>query len=435
MEWTRWRGRLLALAGIMLLAFTLRVAVTDVTPLVSAIARDVPLNATTTGLLGMLPPIAFAVFGVLTPAALRRISGEWLAVLAMAVSIVGQVGRALTSDTGVFLALSVLAVAGLGVGNVLLPPLVKKYFPDAIGSVTALYVTILALSTAVPPLVAVPLAEATDWRVSTGAWAIACLVAALPWLGLVRSRGRGARRPLGDAADDATGPQRTASDQRASDRTASERPASGSEHGADPAEPEVALKPWRSPLAWGLVAMMGFTSFNTFSMFTWLPQIVLDAGLDRAGGGAMLSLFAFIGMPLSLIVPVLAARLRNPYPLCLAGVITYAVAYFGLLGSAPGTVWLWVCLLGVGQASFPLALVLINLRTRTYRGAQALSGFAQGLGYGFACLGPLFVGILHEATGGWLAPVILLCGGLVVVAVGGAVCCRPRMLEDQLARP
>ncbi|MEH0109282.1 MFS transporter [Tersicoccus sp. MR15.9] len=430
MKWTRWKGRLLALAGIMLLAFTLRVAVTDVTPLVSAIARDVPLNATTTGLLGMLPPIAFAVFGVLTPVALRRIGGEWLAVLAMAVSVVGQVGRALTSDTGVFLALSVLAVAGLGVGNVLLPPLVKKYFPDAIGSVTALYVTILALSTAVPPLVAVPLAEATDWRVSTGAWAIACFVAALPWLGLVRSRGRstGPRGPAPEAAVPGS------DDDAAALETHNAEP-HPVEHGADPAEPEVALKPWRSPLAWGLVAMMGFTSFNTFSMFTWLPQIVRDAGLDRAGGGAMLSLFAFIGMPLSLIVPVFAARMRNPYPLCLTGVVTYAVAYFGLLGSPPGTVWLWVCLLGVGQASFPLALVLINLRTRTYRGAQALSGFAQGLGYGFACLGPLFVGIIHEATGGWFAPTLLLCGGLVVVAIGGAVCCRPRMLEDQLARP
>lgn len=412
---------MLALIGIMLLAFTLRVAVTDVTPLVGTIARDVPLNAATIGLLGMLPPIAFAVFGVLTPVALRRMGGEWLAVVAMVVSVVGQVGRALTSDTGAFLALSVLAVAGLGVGNVLLPPLVKKYFPDAIGSVTALYVTILALSTAVPPLVAVPLAEATSWRVSTGAWALACLVAALPWLALVPSvRGRAvdpqpvtpdAEVPAGDGVD-------------GGDRA---RP------GADPAVPSSALRPWRSGVAWGLVAMMGFTSFNTFSMFTWLPQIVQDAGLDRAGGGAMLALFAFIGMPLSLIVPVLAARMRNSYPLCLVGVVTYAVAYVGLLGSAPGTVWLWVCLLGVGQASFPLALVLINLRTRTYQGAQALSGFAQGLGYAFACLGPLLVGILRDATGGWPVPFATLGGGLVIVVVGGAVCCRPRMLEDDLA--
>lgn len=412
----------------MLLAFTLRVAVTDVTPLISTITRDVPLNAATTGLLGMLPPVAFAVFGVLTPVLLRRISGEWLAVLAMVVSIIGQVGRALTSDTTVFLALSVLAVAGLGVGNVLLPPLVKKYFPDAIGLVTALYVTILALSTAVPPLVAVPLAEATDWRVSTGAWAIACLVAAVPWLDLARGRGSGPDVAVVRApdADIPTG-ELPAVEQRVVESPAVEHAVSRA--------PATVVKPWRSPLAWGLVAMMGFTSFNTFSMFTWLPQIVQDAGLDRAGGGAMLSLFAFIGMPLSLVVPVLAARMRNPFPLCLIGVVTYAAGYLGLLGASAPTIWLWVSLMGVGQASFPLALVLINLRTRTYRGAQALSGFAQGLGYAFASLGPLFVGIVHEATGGWLVPVLLLCGGLVVVAVGGAVCCRPRTLEDELGLP
>lgn len=415
---------MLAFTGIMLLAFTLRVAVTDVTPLISTITRDVPLNATTTGLLGMLPPVAFAVFGALTPVFLRRIGVEALAVIAMAVSIVGQAGRALTSDTIVFLLLSVLAVAGLGIGNVLLPPLVKKYFPDTIGTVTALYVTILAISTAVPPLLAVPVAEASNWRVSTGLWALACLVAAVPWLGLLRGRGAGPDVDVVRAPD---------AEIPTGQLPVSSAPGSPSPTSSSP--PPAVVRPWQSPVAWGLVAMMGFTSFNTFSMFTWLPQIVQDAGLDRAGGGIMLSLFAFVGMPLSLIVPVLATRMRNPYPLCLVGVLTYAVGYAGILTATPSTVWLWVCLMGVGQASFPLALVLINLRTRTYRGAQALSGFAQGLGYAFACLGPFFVGMIHDATGGWAIPFVILGAGLAVVAVGGAVCCRPRMLEDDLGIP
>ena len=62
--------------------------------------------------------------------------------------------------------------AAVGVGNVLLPPLVKKYFPDRIGLMTTIYSTTMAVASFGPPLVAVPIADAAGWRLSLGLWAV-----------------------------------------------------------------------------------------------------------------------------------------------------------------------------------------------------------------------------------------------------------------------
>ena len=82
-----------------------------------------------------------------------------------------------------------------------------------------------------------------------------------------------------------------------------------------------------------------------------------------------------------------------------------ALAYLGLALAPHGGALLWVLLLAIGQGAFPLILTTIGLRARTAEGTVALSAFAQSTGYVIAALGPLLVGILYEATGGWTAPI------------------------------
>lgn len=88
---------------------------------------------------------------------------------------------------------------------------------------------------------------------------------------------------------------------------------------------------------------------------------------------------------------------------------------------------------GLGPTTFPLALTLINLRTRTAAGSSALSGFSQGVGYLLACAGPLLFGVLHDATGGWGAPFAFLAVTVVVILFAGLRVSRPDLLEDTWA--
>ncbi|MET1015453.1 MAG: MFS transporter, partial [Leifsonia flava] len=67
-----WAGRTLALLGIFLVALDLRTAVAALSPIVDEISAELALTPTIIGVLGMLPPVCFAVFGILSPAFTRR---------------------------------------------------------------------------------------------------------------------------------------------------------------------------------------------------------------------------------------------------------------------------------------------------------------------------------------------------------------------------
>jgi len=110
------------------------------------------------------------------------------------------------------------------------------------------------------------------------------------------------------------------------------------------------------------------------------------------------------------------------------------VGFLGLLLAPMQHPVLWVSLVGLGPSTFPLALTLINLRTRTPAGSAALSGFSQGVGYTVASLGPLLFGLLRQVTGSWAWPFAMLGGAVVVLLIGGYVACKPRMLEDSWHR-
>ncbi|WP_149195619.1 CynX/NimT family MFS transporter [Luteimonas suaedae] len=394
-----WRGRLVALAGIVLSAFNLRTAVTALTPLFDRVSADLGFGPTVIGVFGMLPTAAFALFGVVTPRIVRRIGLERTVLLAMALTAGGSLLRGVSGDTATLLAASATALAGMGVGNVVLPPLVKRYFPDRIGPLSMAYISALQVGTFVPAFLAVPLSDAFGWPASLAGWTIPAVAATVPWLVLLR------RSPV----------------------ASSQLP--GELKVLPVAAPHRPL--WRLPLAWGMALMFGMTSLATYTVFTWLPTILVGAGGDRALGGNMVGLFSLLGTVSALAMPLLAIRVQRPVWLVVACAGVMALAYLGLLFSPLRGTMLWVLLLGLGPATFPLSLTLINLRTRSTAGAAALSGFTQGVGYALACAGPLLFGWLHDLTHGWELPFAFLGLCLLVLLAGGMLVNRPRQLEDE----
>lgn len=411
--------------AIILTALTLRCAVTVVPPLISTIDQDLPLTAASIGILGMLPTAAFGLFGFLTPYVLRLASLEKLIVASIFLGIVGQIARVMVPTTPLFLIFSVVAFGGLGAGNVLLPPLVKKHFPTKIGLMTATYVTAISIGTALPAQLAVPVADATTWQFSLASWAGLSTVALIPWFVAFFSP-----RTTPAAATATPSPAAGVAAAAGSTELAGLVVHSST---APPAAPPAKMNLWRSPTAWGLTFMFGCTSLNTYAMFAWLPEVLTQAGLDRAHAGSMLALFGALGLPLSLGIPLIASKMRNPFPAVLVMLGCFTAGYLGLLLSPADGTGIWVSLTGLGPGTFPLALLLINHRTRTHVGAGALSGFGQGMGYTLACTGPLFFGLLRQWTGSWTAPFLFLFSTLILLGVGAYMICRPRMLEDDFA--
>jgi len=389
----------LAAAAIVLLALTLRIAVASLSPLLARIGEEFPLPAVVVGLIGMAPPVAFALAGMVTPAIERRLGLE-RSVLVAAITAAVMLGlRAAAVDAWSLLGATAGVFAAVGVANVLIPTVVKKYFPERIGLMTTVYSTAMAVATFTPPLVAVPLADAVGWRGSFVTWAVVALSAVAPWVALTL-RARASRR---DALDEP--------------RTA------------------VLSRLVRVPQTWALVITFGVNSSVAYGMFAWMPLLLIDvAGVDAAEAGGLLALFSFMGLPVSLLVPLLVARLGRTTPFYVVAVAGGLTGVIGLLVAPAAATVLWVVLIGIPPLMFPLALVLFGLRTRSHETTVALSGFVQSVGYGFAALMPLAIGVTHELTGGWTAGLVLIGVALLLVVPAAIVMVRRESVEEAWER-
>ncbi|MFD1212150.1 CynX/NimT family MFS transporter [Arthrobacter sp. GCM10027362] len=413
-----WRGRIGALLGILVMALSLRAAVSVVAPLLGSLGPELGFNSVTIGALAMLPPLVFAAAGLGTPALIRRLGLEKVLAAAVVLAVAGQLGRAAVGGVWPFLALTAVVMAGYGMGNVVLPPLVKKYFPDRLGLVTAGYVTLLAVGTAASPQLAVPVAEAAgSWRISIAVWSLLSALVLVPWA-VQLFRDRRARRAGSDgAAAPAAG--------TAAGRTAQVRTPRPVQH----------LNPWRSPVAWGLAIFLAGNSAQTYVYFTWLPPYLAGQGVDEATAGSALAYFAILGLPVSLLVPLIVPRMRNPIIAILVFTACWIAGHTGLYLAPMAGTWWWVTLAGLGQGTFATALLMMNLRSRTTHGASVLAGFSQGIGYAGAGIAPLLFGIVHDASGGWGASFALLGACVLVMLAGAVMINRRRYIEDTAAAP
>ena len=393
------RGRATALIGILLVAFSARQAVSAVSPLLPAIGDDLPFSALSAGVLGMLPTAGFALMGFLAVPLIRRIELEHLLLASIVLATLGQVGRALGWTVPLFLLLTGIAMLGLGLVNVVMPPLLMKYFPDKAGVLAALHVTLLGVSTAIAAQLATPLANLSGWRFSIGIWAGMSAVAAIPWM-ILLARGRRVTRTKSPPSSNEPLPR--------TDR----------------------IKPWRSSIGWGAALIFAGCSSNTFAAITWLPTVLVDRGMSHETAGSMLALYSIIGLPTGLIVPLIVVRMRRPLPLAVLFAALFAAGYGGIMFAPPASAAVWVIVAGLGQGAYSFAFTMINKRARTPEGSGALSGFAQGVGYSLACLGPVLFGLLHHPGDNWLPSFGMLGVWLLVLAAGAIMINKPRVLED-----
>ena len=398
-------GRLLAFLGIALVALTMRTAVGSMSPIIDHIDDDLHLNHLVLAVIGAAPPLIFALSGLLAPLISRGLGLEGSLVALTLLGGIGHLVRAIAPEPGLLLLGTVFALLGAGCCNVLLPPIVKRYFPDRIGTITALYVTVMSLGATVPPIVAVPLAEGASWRVSLGAWCVLAVVAAAPWIWQLVRSGRHVEN-LDTAA-----------------------------RGIETASAGIGRRLFRSRIAWSMALLMATPTISVYAMFAWLPSMATElSGVDAAQAGALLGAFAICGVPAALIVPVLAVRLRSVSPLIVVGIALFVAGFAGFLFAPTVAPLVWSVSIGLGPLIFPLVLTLINLRTRSQVGAVALSGFVQGFGYVIGAAGPLVVGLLRDATGGWTVPIAFLLSTLVLAIPALVVLTRSGFVEDELAR-
>ncbi|MEU0794235.1 MFS transporter [Amycolatopsis sp. NPDC005961] len=376
--------------ALILFAVNLRAAVVGVAPLLGEIKLSEGLSGTTAGILTALPILCFGLLAPAVPRLAGRVGMERALVVALLLLCAGIAVRALDGRVALF-AGTVLVGGAITIGNVLLPAMIKRDFADRAGLMTGLYTMAISAGAALAAGLTVPIARAggMNWRGALAVWGGLAVLALFAWIP------RALRAGL---------------------------PGRGARSG------KAVLS--RQPLAWQVTGFMALQSLSYYSLASWVPQILASRGVDPAVAGLMLSIASLTGIAGALVAPVLATKTRKQSWAVLAITGTTALGVFGIL-VFPGLDVVTTAVMGFGQgAALALALTLIVLRSPDGATASQLSGMAQSLGYTFGATGPFLLGVVHDASGGWTVPLVVLLVLFVPQAVVGAVAGRDRQVEQ-----
>jgi MFS transporter, CP family, cyanate transporter len=389
------RGLLLVAVAIVLTGLNLRTAVTSVGPVLEEIQAGLGISSAQAGLVTTMPVLCFAAIGFAGPALSARFRDSYVLAGALLSMTAGLLLRAVADEFWLFLAGTAVAMVGGALGNVLLPGLVKRYFPGRTGLLVGAYSTAMATGAAVAAVTTAPIAAAAGpegWRWGLGVWAVLALLAALPWLA-VRSR-PGASRATHTA---------------------------------------VRMRSLvHSRLAIALAVFFGVQGMQAYVIIGWSAQYLRDAGLSAAVAGLLLGVNSVVGIPLSAVIPSLTVRQRLQRPLLLLFMSCYVAGWLGLWSSPLTVPWLWMALLALGMGTFPMVLTLLGLRARTPETTAALSTVVQGWGYIISAAGPLLVGVLRGVTGDYVGMFVLALVGVAVLTLSGLLVTRPRYVDDEV---
>ena len=405
------RGAAILIVGVLALAFNLRAAITSLPPIFPELESALHLSAASLSLLAAIPVLCFGVVSGTGSPLSRRFGEERVLGAALVLLAAGLVLRGVAASALLFPG-TIVAGGAIALMNVLLPSLVKRRMPEKAGLVIGLYLLMLSAGAIVASLAAVPVYNAAgdgttsgsaSVRVALSLWALPALLAAVLWIPQLRHR----TTPF-------------------SPRRAGESPSRAAGSGRPGL---LALS--RSALAWQVTLFMGLQSLSYYATLSWFPTMFRERGVTAVHAGDLLALMNLGNAVTCLLVPVLAHRAANQSKLAVATVAVTGAGLAGAIfgGSGPSLVG-FILLLGLGQgAALGLAVFYTMARAHDAVAAASLSAFAQAIGYLLASTGPLTVGFLHNATGGWTVPGIVLLAVTAVELVVGLLAGRARTVE------
>jgi MFS transporter, CP family, cyanate transporter len=390
--WISGNRRALLVLGVLLLGANLRAPITSLGPVLPDMQRALQLSGGAAGLLHALPLLVFAVLSLVAPRIGRRYGMERVLGFSVAAIFFGTVVRSVAAPGAVWLGAALLS-AGIAFGNVLLPGLVKRLFPSRATTVIGLYAATMAIFAGIASSLAVPIArlDGANWRWSIGVWSVPALVTLLFWLPYLRA------------------PQ----------------------HRADANKEELSafVSPWSHPLGWYVAMFFALHSFIFYSIVDWFASYAATRGISLASSGVMLFVYQLVAAAANVGIAPILRRARSQVLIGVACGLSLLVGTSGLL-LAPGLSMLWLLFAGLGAGmSLVATLAFFGLRTSDHHQAAALSGMAQFIGYTGGAAGPLLMGVIHDATGSWTPPLLVLIASSALLAVFAGLAGRRRVIQ------
>jgi CP family cyanate transporter-like MFS transporter len=379
------RAGVALVAAVVLLAINLRSVLAGLPPVIADVRAGLGLSAAAAGVLTTLPVLCMGAFAPVAPRLAGRMSVERALVVCALLTAAGTGVRAL-GTTGVLFASGLAIGVAIALAQALLPVLIRARYEHDSGLLMGAFSMALVLGSVIAAGAAVPLERwLGGWEWSLAFWALPALAAAAVWL------------------------------------PAALRPGTTVRHGGG--------APLRgSALAWAVGGFFGIQSMAFYASLSWIPSILEDGGWSSEAAGALLAFGALCGLVPAFVLPVLAARAPDQIRLLLAIVLVPVAGFTGVL-AVPGLAPLWMVLIGFGQSgALGLGLALPIQRGGDAPTVASLTAMTLCVGYLVAATGPWLLGAVHDASGDWTAPLLVLIAITLAELVPGLPAARRRTI-------
>ena len=371
--------------GITFVSFNLRVPITSVGPITNLIQAVYSLTNSMAGFITTLPLLAFSIFSPFVSKISHKFGYGLTMLGGLILIILGELIRSYTDVYGLFIGTMFIGL-GIAIGNVLIPSVIKHKFKKNVGSIISIYITSMCIFAALGAGISIPATDILGWNTSLAMWVVLAFIALLIWL-----------------------PQLKKSEEY---------------NNSDDLAIEKIIKSktiWKSPLAWWVTLYMGTQSLLFYTLIAWIPSIIIFKGLDNHFAGMMVLLFQLVGLPATLLVPIIANKIKHQKLIAtiislnyLAGMIIFLIttSSFGIIIS--------MVFIGIGMGgSISLAIGFITQRTPHAKKAAELSGMSQSVGYLLAAVGPILLGFMFDITKSWTSSIVVLIISTILLILFG----------------
>ncbi|WP_042473385.1 MFS transporter [Bacillus ndiopicus] len=366
---------ILPIIAIILASFNLRPVITSVSPLLGTIRESLNMSAATASLLTSL---AVLCMGLFAPFAIK-LANRWTIERTIAYSLIiiglATAARYFAYSARVMLVTAFLSGIGIAIVGPLLSGFIKEKFSNP-SRIVGIYSLALVVGASLGSGLSIPLSNIFgSWQASAASWAILALIAVIFWWKPTKQK---KVTSVTGATDNAVNVKQIL----------------------------------RSQKAWLLTGFFGLMAFMFYTIMAWLPPIAEDMGYSKQEAGMMLTLLAAAQMPATFLVPILNNRFQHRAVWLVGSSSLELIGLLMLLFSV--NPWLSSILIGLGAGGlFSLGLTLPIDEAKNMKEASVLAAMTQSVGFVFAALGPLFVGLVRDFTDSFTAAII----GMIIIVM------------------
>ena len=365
---------LIVFLGIIFVSFNLRAPITSVGPVIDLIQEEYTLNSSMAGFITTLPLLSFAIFSPFVSKISHNYGHGLTMLVGLILIIIGELVRSYTGVFGLFIG-TIFIGLGIAIGNVLMPSVIKHKFKKNPGSIISIYITSMCVFAAIGAGLSIPTTNILGWNSALAIWIALAFVALIIWLPQLK------KSETYNNSDD------LAIDEAIQNKSI-----------------------WKSPLAWWVTLYMGTQSLLFYTLIAWIPSIIVFKGFDSNFAGMMILFFQLVGLPATLLVPIIADKIKHQKLIATVISLTYLLGMIiFLFATSTFNIIVSMVFIGIGMGgSISLAIGFITLRTPHAKKAAELSGMSQSAGYLLAAIGPILIGFIHDITNSWTSSIIVL---------------------------